>query len=78
MKLADKSDVATQIEETERERIINAHKNRPVETPLLINGVRVCKSCEEIIKPERLTALPASVRCVYCQNDFDILNKNKV
>jgi len=77
MQLADKNDVATQIEETERERIINAHKYRPVETPLEIYGVRVCKNCEETIEPARLAALPTSVRCVFCQNDFDNLNIHK-
>jgi len=76
-RLPDPSDVASAVEEKQRELSIQAHLNRPIETPLKIDGVRVCKSCEEIIPHERLQALPLSVRCVYCQNDFDNLNMHK-
>lgn len=48
-------------------RSIDQHRDRPRERPLLLDGVRVCRLCEEPIAPERLRAAPDAVRCVHCQ-----------
>lgn len=43
--------------------------NRPLETPLIIDGFRVCLDCEVVIPENRLAALPAAVRCISCQEE---------
>ena len=68
---ANENDRATMLETAEREAIINAHVNRPQESPLIIEGIRVCKDCEGDIAAARLAAMPNSVRCIECQTIFD-------
>ena len=46
---------------------LDAHKNRPKEEPLIIDGVRCCVDCEEPIPVRRIELLPDAVRCVECQ-----------
>lgn len=77
MRIPDPSDVATHHEEQERERILNAHKSRPVESPLIIDGSRCCKDCEEPIPKQRIATVPTCVRCVDCERILEIRNKGK-
>jgi len=74
---ADENDKATMLETAERDAIINAHVNRPKESPLIINGVRVCKDCEGEIPSARLKAVADSVRCIGCQTIFDKQQKHR-
>ncbi len=38
-----------------------------VETPLVEDGVRICRDCEEPIPDARLALVPHAVRCARCQ-----------
>lgn len=64
-------DIANARADEHLQRDLANHRNRPLETPLVLDGVRVCKDCEEPIEPERLRAVPTAVRCVDCQSRKD-------
>jgi len=42
-----------------------------LETPLELNGQRVCLGCDEAVSFARLQANAHAVRCVECQTDHD-------
>lgn len=62
---------AQQLEDQERAAGIQACGAGAAETPLEIDGVRVCTECEEAIPERRLASVPAAVRCVGCQVDHE-------
>ena len=44
--------------------------------PLIINGIRRCLDCENPIPIERLEIQPDAVRCVACQNKYNLVFKS--
>ena len=69
-------DEATNREILERKISINAVVNRVKETPEFNNdGNRICLDCGDEIIKARVEAVDA-VRCVLCQSETDILNRN--
>lgn len=67
----DAADRAEQLESATRDEALARHRARRPETPLLIDGERVCGSCFEAIEPRRLLAVPDAVRCTQCQEDVE-------
>lgn len=64
-------DQARELTERRTAEAIQAVRNRPIEKPLDINGVRLCLDCRELVGAARLNANPQAVRCVECQTDHD-------
>ncbi|OED43599.1 hypothetical protein ACH42_09820 [Endozoicomonas sp. (ex Bugula neritina AB1)] len=62
----DDLDRAKIIEQEERERVIEHHRNRRKETPLYIEGRPCCRDCDVSIE-ERLAAGIEACRCIECQ-----------
>ena len=65
----DECDVAAELQQQDREGALRvalreAHRK---ESALIIDGERCCLDCDEPIEPERLSANPDAVRCVFCQ-----------
>ena len=48
---------------------------RTQETPLVVDGVRLCLDCEDAIPAERLQRMPYAVRCVHCQQTHEAREK---
>jgi DnaK suppressor protein len=67
----DPTDSGTRTGEMLNQLAISAHVNRKPEAPLIIDGLRCCVYCEEIIDADRLAYLPHAVRCVSCQQDHE-------
>lgn len=63
----DEADLAQINEERERDRALAAALAHPRLVPLCIDGVRVCRDCEEPIGAPRLAVCPGAVRCAECQ-----------
>lgn len=49
------------------DRALQGHR----ETPLEVNGHRLCLECNDRISAARLSASENAVRCVECQTDHD-------
>jgi phage/conjugal plasmid C-4 type zinc finger TraR family protein len=67
-------DDAQELTEFHRQQSIRDALNgryRERERPLIIDGVRCCRDCEEIIPAARLRANPYAVRCTACQERKD-------
>lgn len=69
----DECDVAAELQQMDREGALRvalraAHRR---EEALYINDARCCLDCEEPIEPERLSANPDAVRCVFCQRKHE-------
>ena len=62
--MTDIIDKASKIEQMQRDNALN--NTRVKQIPLIINGVRCCKECEEPILPSRIKSVNA-VRCISCQ-----------
>lgn len=54
-----------------RQAGIEEARRASTERPLVVNGQRLCRGCEEPLSPARLNANPNAVRCVECQTDHD-------
>lgn len=63
--MADIFEAASDLEQLERDNIINQHRFRTTETPDEVDGIRYCLDCGEVIPEARVIAINA-VRCVYC------------
>lgn len=65
----DTVDIAKELELKQRDEALKTHfSNQAKETPLIIDGVRVCLDCDAAIPEERIQANPAAVRCTECQS----------
>ncbi|MCW7552574.1 hypothetical protein NX722_07910 [Endozoicomonas gorgoniicola] len=62
----DDLDRAKLLEQSEREQLLQQHRQRLREKPLYIEGVACCRDCETSIE-ERLTAGIDACRCMECQ-----------
>jgi phage/conjugal plasmid C-4 type zinc finger TraR family protein len=68
--MPDDFDRAQELEQLQRDQALQKQLNRPVQAPLLIDGIRCCRDCEDAIS-ERVKILPHAVRCVHCQNIYE-------
>jgi len=67
-------DDAQELTEFHRQQSIRDALNgryREREHPLIIDGVRCCRDCEEKIPEARLLLKPSAVRCTACQEQKD-------
>ena len=62
----DDLDRAKRLEQSERERLIQQHRQRLREQPLNIEGVACCRDCGTSIE-DRLAAGIDACRCIECQ-----------
>ena len=69
--MADEIDLAQEAEALHHQAALAAARSHRAETPLVIDGVRVCTECEEPIALERLASVPAAVRCWNCQDALE-------
>ena len=67
----DDADRAQSLEESTRLAGVRRVTQSIKEKPLVIDGQRVCRSCEEEIEEQRLMITPDAVRCVYCQSIYE-------
>ena len=67
----DQIDRAKELDQMHRTDALARHSNRAKEQPYLIDGLRCCPDCDDVITNERLTANPDAIRCVECQNIKD-------
>ena len=75
--MTDILDRAKELEMQQRDVALKNHQAaaKQTEPPLVIDGQRCCRACEEPIPAERLKASPDAVRCVWCQQDFELKQK---
>lgn len=71
----DEADLAEPIIQMERDASIDRVVHRVIETPFIIQGVRVCLTCYDPIPPKRLRAEPDAVRCHCCQQAHELISK---
>lgn len=60
-------EMAAKNEERQRVQAISDHQNRPKEDQLIVDGVVLCRDCDEPIPEPRLDHVPDAVRCISCQ-----------
>ena len=77
--MTDIIDRAKEAEVRNREIALRNQQQRAKQTeaPLVIDGQRCCLDCVDVIPKKRLEAYPDAVRCVYCQEDFELKNKRR-
>ncbi|PCJ88590.1 MAG: conjugal transfer protein TraR [Thiotrichaceae bacterium] len=75
--MTDVLDRATETEMRNSELALRNQQEsaRQTESPLIIEGNRCCLDCEDVVPKKRLKAYPDAVRCVYCQEDFELKEK---
>lgn len=78
--MTDIIDRAKEVEMLNRETALQNQQQRASqhEEPRIVNGRRCCIDCDEPIPSERLEASPYAVRCVWCQEDFELAQRRKV
>jgi phage/conjugal plasmid C-4 type zinc finger TraR family protein len=64
-------DQARELTERRTAEAVSAVRNRAVEAPLEVAGVRLCLDCRDPVGVARLQANPHAVRCIDCQTDHD-------
>ncbi|WP_299734025.1 hypothetical protein [uncultured Endozoicomonas sp.] len=62
----DQFEQASELEQYERQRILDQHRQRRQESPLFINGEPCCRDCEISIR-NRIEAGINACRCIDCQ-----------
>jgi len=75
--MADDLDRAKDLEMHQRDVALKNQLAGAVETeePLIIDGMRCCVDCGEVIPEERLRARPESVRCIDCKTFKEVREK---
>lgn len=72
--MVDLLDRASSVEQRQRELALKQQQSKK-EQPLIIDGVRCCLNCEEIIPIERVNAVDA-VRCITDQILYEASQKH--
>lgn len=75
IKLTDQFDQASELEQLALDKAMQNHKQTK-EKPLIINGVRHCLDCEDLVLPARVQSVDA-VRCISCQVHHEALQKHQ-
>lgn len=63
----DRAQAASERFQEEALSVALSSRSLPAEVPLVENGVRICRDCEEPIREARLALVPHAVRCARCQ-----------
>lgn len=72
-------DIVDRAQEREAEfqaQALAAAIHRPREAPHTVDGVRVCRDCEDPLGRQRLKANPDAVRCMDCQKWYERQQRN--
>lgn len=67
MDIIDRAQAASQRFQEESLSMALSSRSLPAEIPLVEDGVRICRDCEEPIPDARLALVPNAVRCARCQ-----------
>jgi len=75
--VTDTLDRAKELEMQQRDIALKKQQAaaRQTKPALIIDGQRCCRDCEDPIPAERMKASPSAVRCVWCQQDFELKQK---
>lgn len=77
--MPDQIDQAKDIEAMQRADALARHNsNKIIEEPTIIDGLRCCEGCLDVITEQRLNAQPTAVRCVCCQQVEDERNARRI
>ncbi len=71
------TDILDRVSAAEMRNLENALNNqrgniKPIEKPLYIKNKRCCIDCCDAIPIKRLQVYPDAVRCIWCQQDFEL------
>ena len=74
----DQADIADQVITEFLERAIAAARGIRVDTARYISSTANCIVCGEKIPAKRKAAIPGCMRCVSCEEDYELSNKGNV